>query len=362
MSGGEGQPASGRDREGITNASSIVLTRLHTVTSHHASALASVSTVSAAARPATSAQGIAGGAVNALATVAHRRSKCSQPPFDCESTSAISGTNSSSSAAPVVELDLNPPERVPPHRIVPGVVWELDDAATTSDGLTATDGGVGPATNSARKAIAALATLVDESNELEALAERRILPPLALFGCDLESSSSSRAGSMEEMDDDTMSQRDSELLRRVGKFVPALQETFNFTLRCRRLVRNMVCQIGGCASPPLVVDGDKGGAVRPVAAILGPDVRLVPIAEAISKLLRILIAIDETVGCNNCLAEGGICTSMSCKIVLYECSRRRHPAKRTTHRNGKGRSWNPLNECWCNWTSLCFRADRLLRR
>ena len=303
MSGGEGQPASGR--EGIANASSIVLTRLHTVTSHHASALASVSTVSAAATPATSGQGSAGGArPSALATVAHRRSKCSQPPFDCESTSAISGTNSSSSAAPVVELDLNPPERVPPHRIVPGAVSEFDDAATTSDGLTATDGGVGPATNSARKAIAALATLVDESNELEALAERRILPPLALFGCDLESSSSSRAGSMEEMDDDTMSQRDSELLRRVGKFVPALQETFNFTLRCRRLVRNMVCQIGGCASPPLVVDGDKGGAVRPVAAILGPDVRLVPIAEAISKLLRILIAIDETVGCNSCLAEG----------------------------------------------------------
>ena len=302
---GEGQPTSGR--EGITNASSIVLTRLHTVTSHHASALASVSTVSAAGTPATFAQGSAGGSrPSALATVAHRRSKCSQPPFDCESAFAISGTNSccSSSAAPVVELDLNPPERVPPHRIVPGVSEFDDAAATTGDGLTATDGDVGPATNSARKAIAALATLVDESNELKALAERRILPPLALFGCDLESSSPTRAGSMEEMDDDTMSRRDSELLRRVGKFVPALQETFNFTLRSRRLVRNMVCQIGGCASPPAVVNGDKGDTVRPVAAILGPDVRLVPIAEAIAQLLRVLIAIDETVGGNSCLAEG----------------------------------------------------------
>ena len=282
---GEGQAATSGGR-GASSAS-VVLSRLHTVTSHHASALASISTVSAAGTKTAGAtrrrQVAPSSRPSALATVSHRRSKCSQPPL----------ANSSTAAAPVVELDLNPPERVPPHRIVPGA----------SD-VAATDGGELPATNAARKAIAALAANVDEATDLEALAERRILPPLALFGCDLNSSSGSvEAAAMEEMDDDTMNRRDTELLRRVGRFVPALQETFNFTLRCRRLVRNMVCQIGGCASPPVAVDGSSG-AVHAPAGILGPDVRLIPLSEAIAKLLRVLIAIDETVGCNTCLAEG----------------------------------------------------------
>ena len=281
---GEGEAAT----SGRGGASSVVLSRLHTVTSHHASALASISTVSAAATETAGAsrrrRAAPSSRPSALATVSHRRSKCSQPPL---------ANSSAAAAAPVVELDLNPPERVPPHRIVPGA----------SDVVT-TDGGELPATNAARKAIAALAATVDEATELEALAERRILPPLALFGCDLNSSSGSvEAAAMEEMDDDTMNRRDAELLRRVGRFVPALQETFNFTLRCRRLVRNMVCQIGGCASPPVAVDGSSG-AVRAPAGILGPDVRLIPLSEAIAKLLRVLIAIDETVGCNTCLAEG----------------------------------------------------------
>ena len=99
-----------------------------------------------------------------------------------------------------------------------------------------------------------------------------------------------------------MTKRDSELLRRVGKFVPALQETFNFTLRCRRLVRNMVCQIGGCALPSANPATDV--VVAAGAAILGPDVRLVPLAESIANLLRVLITIDETVAGNGCLNEG----------------------------------------------------------
>jgi len=317
------------------NASASVALRLLTVTSHHASALASVSTVAAAAtnntapppKPVRWKRGTPSSRPSALATVSHRRSKCSQPPFDCESSGIASANRG---AVPVVELDLSPPERVPPHRIVPGVseLGNGDSDSGGGGGIAAADGGELPATHSARKAIAALAALVDEANELEAVAERRLLPPLALFGCDLEPSSGAgaaaaameemddatmkrrdsdfgaAAAAMEEMDDATMKRRDSDLLRRVGRFIPALQETFNFTLRCRRLVRNMVCQIGGCASPPVAVDGVGAAVHQPTDAILGPDVRLVPVAEAIAKLLRVLIAIDETVGGNSCLAEG----------------------------------------------------------
>jgi len=306
-----------------------VLSRLQSVTSHHASALASVSTISAAASStdadADTAAAAAASSYNsqpqsqstthlgghprrhrrraptsALATVSHRRSKCPQPPLDSE-TSLGGASAVSVHHALVAELDLNPAERVPPHRMIPG----LSPAAAIASGAGAEGGGGGGGAESAasaqeatRKTIAALSALCDEAGELEMLAQRRILPPLALFGSDLKRSTFDGNA---ELDDVAMTKRDSELLRRVGKFVPALQETFNFTLRCRRLVRNMVCQIGGCAVPCANPTTD---VVTAGAAILGPDVRLVPLAESIAHLLRVLIAIDETVAGNGCLSEG----------------------------------------------------------
>lgn len=299
-----------------------VLSRLQAVTSHNASALSSVSTVSAAALCTEGTTSTAASqsqsqtstqssfttrrrqrpTTSALATVSYRRSKCSQPPFDSEST--LGGASAvSAHCGLVVELDLNPAERVPPYRIVPGLSGAAAaggiagaGAGIVTDAALLEDGDSSSATQATHKAIAALSALCDEADELEILAQRRIVPPLALFGCDLKRP----PDGSDELDDDVMTKRDAELLRRVGKFVPALQETFNFTLRCRRLVRNMVCQLGGCAQPATEEACASSGA----GAILGPDVRLVPLAESIAKLLRVLIAIDEAVAHNGCLNEG----------------------------------------------------------
>lgn len=284
---------------GSASASSAVLARLRTVSAHHAAVLASRCTVAAAASDGTRVRrrrgrGEGPQVLHPLATVARRRSLCPQPPMGDGG-----GPGGASAASLVVEIDLTPPERVPPHLIVPGL-RAADPAADPAVPLSPTPGtalgGEGessPAGQATLRAVAALAALCDEAAELQILADRRVLPPLALFGSDLRRDGGVAANAA-LVDGEASDLRDAELLRRVGKFVPRLQEAFNFTLRCRRLVRNLVCQIGGCAVP--AADGS--------GAVLGPDVRLVPAAEAAARLLGVLIAVDAVVTGNSCLAEG----------------------------------------------------------
>ena len=69
------------------------------------------------------------------------------------------------------------------------------------------------------------------------------------------------------MDEGVVAQRDSELLRRIGWFVPTLQTVMNLVLRCQRLLRNLVAQLDGCYRPisswglssPCFSGGGNGG-------------------------------------------------------------------------------------------------------
>jgi len=62
---------------------------------------------------------------------------------------------------------------------------------------------------------------------------------------------------------------------------PQPQELSNFCLRCRRIARNIVCQIAGCKND------DAFGAVH-----------VLPLAEALCTVLRILITVDTAISGN----------------------------------------------------------------
>eukprot|EP01083_Nonionella_stella_P260264 887644_1 len=128
---------------------------------------------------------------------------------------------------------------------------------------------------------------------------------------------------------DVMNQRDSELLRRVGKFMVVLQETYNLQWRCEKLVKNLVHQIHGCrsmwymyhednyfeegsGSAPISPSEEDGisrlgmeieAEMNPEASLFENDHNLIPIAESICQLLSILINIDSVVANNAELLE-----------------------------------------------------------
>jgi len=91
------------------------------------------------------------------------------------------------------------------------------------------------------------------------------------------------------LDESFLRARESELIRRMGKFLFFLQGVFNFTVRCQKLTKNIVCQIAGC------YNGD--------IPFLSQNVDLIPLGETLATLLRLLITIDTAIYSNSDLLE-----------------------------------------------------------
>lgn len=260
-----------------------------------------------------------------------------------------------------MNVKLDPLERAAPHRIVVPENETEDGAIEPRGEIDGTNFGV--LWNEQRRAtwnaISALATLCDEVEELDKTFESQILPSIVLFSADDYEAPSTytvppalkKASKKDIFDEDAKAKRESALLERIGKFVPALQLASNGTLRLRRLVKNMVVQLGGCSTPAAVpfyfdgsAPGDENGAgktsnvlivegednigsaesdkgnddqldVRGSVAqyknsslgeqppVFGKGVSLIHLGKAIGTALRILIAVDTAIATNTDLQE-----------------------------------------------------------
>jgi len=264
--------------------------------------------------------------VHPLAQIALARSLCPQPPLD----DGITGGGSSVSCDvhySGMNVRLDPLERAAPHKIV--VPFEDNDYTNGlghSTGLRgelngASDVNLAEVRSSTWNAITALASLCDEVQEIDNTFQSQILPSIVLFSADdsLTPQPSQRIVSKTDVfDDDTQKGRESELLSRIGKFMPALQLASNGTARLRRLVKNMVCQLGGCATPaavPFYYDGQQAeedltlnnseGAASGVkkvkstqSPVFGEGVPMFRLGKAIGIALRLLITVDSAIASN----------------------------------------------------------------
>jgi hypothetical protein len=313
-----------------------------------------------------------------LASAALMRSSCPQPPLD----DAVTGGGSS---APCdvhfsgMNVRLDPLERCAPHRIVVpqttttttsggggGVGWGGDPPYRASRGGIGigivvrgeVDGGTYDAgqRSATWNAITALSALCEEAHELDEAFRTRILPSIVLFGADdgTPPSDDGTESRRDILDEEANGRRESALLARMGKFLPALQLASNGTSRVRRLMKNMVVQLGAvripsasaAAAPPShdeqrrdgerrregvvggptnrddgdarsasgtddVVavpsggrNGERGAAkVDDGPPVFGPGTPMFRLGKAISVALRILVAVDTAVSSNADLRE-----------------------------------------------------------
>jgi|SaaInl74LU_5_DNA_1037368.scaffolds.fasta_scaffold09460_3 hypothetical protein len=169
--------------------------------------------------------------VHPLAQIALARSLCPQPPLD----DGITGGGSSVSCDvhySGMNVRLDPLERAGPHKIV--VPFEDNDYTNGMGHATglrgelngASDVSLAEVRSSTWNAITALASLCDEVQEIDNTFQSQILPSIVLFSADdsLTPQPSQRIVSKTDVfDDDTQKGRESELLSRIGKFMPALQ-------------------------------------------------------------------------------------------------------------------------------------------
>ena len=271
-------------------------------------------------------------AVHPLAQLALARTSCPQPPLD----DGITGGGSSVSCDvhhAGMNVRLDPLERAAPHKIV--LPFENNDYTNgfgQSSGLhgdlhTALDINLAEVRSSTWNAITALATLLDEIKEIDDIFQSQILPSIVLFSADdsLMPQSSQQVVSKTDVfdDDDAQKVLESKLLSRIGKFMPALQLASNGVARLRRLVKNMVCQLGGCATPsavPFFFDGDqteddltpnsvgaastmkkKGQSTQ--SPVFGKGVPMFRLGKAIGMALRLLITVDSAIASNEDLQQ-----------------------------------------------------------
>eukprot|EP00592_Proboscia_alata_P013642 CAMPEP_0194390340 /NCGR_PEP_ID=MMETSP0174-20130528/109434_1 /TAXON_ID=216777 /ORGANISM="Proboscia alata, Strain PI-D3" /LENGTH=1194 /DNA_ID=CAMNT_0039183581 /DNA_START=31 /DNA_END=3612 /DNA_ORIENTATION=+ len=221
--------------------------------------------------------------VDAILGAASKRSAC--PVMDGGGGSAAVGVTEVSS------VGLNPPERVAPHKIV--VEGILNGESETSDDQ---DGHL----SSTLKAITALSVLCEEARELDGISYSSFLPALIMFGPNPLSMPSNLFVDSSRVDQTTLRRREDDLIKSMGKFLPLLQSLSNFTARCQRLVRNIVCQIAGCYTP----QGSHDGGDTELYSFISDSVNLVPLAEALATVLRILITVDATMASNSDLVDG----------------------------------------------------------
>lgn len=260
-------------------------------------------------------------AVYSLARMAHPRSSCPQPPND----DGITGGGSSVSCDvhfSAMNIRLDPLERCAPHRIV-----------VPSEGSVGFRGEIDGGTYDIEQrsaiwnAITALSTLCDEVQELDNTFHSRILPSIVLFGADDDNhigQSSKLKSKSDILDERLHGKRESELLARIGRFLPALQLASNGTARVRRLIKNMVVQLGAVRTPaaaPFTNDGGSHGSDNPSAVssptgahnsskedttrppVFGPGTPMIRLGKAISTALRLLVTVDVAVSSNADLQE-----------------------------------------------------------
>ena len=250
------------------------------------------------------------------AALALRRSQTSNPP--------LTATKSSITTNLVCDLDLNPDERVAPSDLLSDCLQNVDSHLHLPIHLhsTNTESSIDERNIHASviKAITVFSTLLDEAEELHQVAHSKFFPQLILFGHDLKLDSTSDQDELE--DPEVLFLRDQQLLERIGAFISNLMVISNFSTRIITLIRNLVCQLGGCFIP---ISGwghdDNDGEEKedgnnmnekygetsnesmPGPAMLDYDTVLLPVGEAIAKLLSILLTLDSIISKNSELHE-----------------------------------------------------------
>ena len=264
------------------------------------------------------------GATNSLAKLALARSLCPQPPLD----DGIYGGGSSVSCGFHLASDvcLESLERSAPHRIVVPQTEENDERHFSTRGEL--DGKIGTSKLGEEKAaiwnaISALASLCDETQELDQTFQTKLLPAIVLFGADDASALAGRAEKKDLLNEEVQEKRESKLLARLGETMKVLQMAANATTRLKRLVKNMVVQLGAVQTPsvvPLYFDDKsngnedalephdalssgemKGDAVMP--PVFGEGVPMFRLGKSIAIALRLLISVDKAVSENKNLNE-----------------------------------------------------------
>lgn len=304
----------------------LVSRRLRDACVTNASRLSERSTIEASSKNNDQASVAKNNAVHPLAQIALARSSCPQPPLD----DGITGGGSSVSCDvhySGMNVRLDPLERAAAEKIV--VPFEDNDYTNGLGHVTghldgAEDVNLAQVRSSTWNAINALASLCDEVQEINNTFQSQILPSIVLFSANdsLTPQPSQRVVSKSDIFDDTDQKgRESELLSRIGKFMPALQLASNGTARLRRLVKNMVCQLGGCATPAAVpfyfdeqqteedlTSSNGGGAASQVqkanqgqtaqSPVFGEGVPMFRLGKAIGMAFRLLITMDSAVASN----------------------------------------------------------------
>lgn len=171
--------------------------------------------------------------------------------------------------------------------------------------------------------ITIMTSIFEEVDELVEIADVSFLPALSVFSNDLklprfdkEEFSSARnfggiistANHLRVFDEFSAAQRDQHLIRRIGNFLAELQKISNFCVRVRRLIRHLVYQtfelhsISQTAADSTEVYKDD---LAEIANLVGQNEEFnILIAEAISKLCRVLIELDHVFQSNLELQEG----------------------------------------------------------
>jgi len=322
----------------------LISNRLREVsTTQHASRLAECTTIESSLCSTTCNEEDDG--IHPLAKLANKRSYNPQPPLDDGITgggSSISCSNHFSG----MNTTLSILERVAPHSIV----------VPENSAIASLDNDVNKEQKEQRvavwNAITTLSTICDEINELEISFREGVLPSIVLFSADDNSSegeyNNGRKSTSKKniLDEQIQSQRESNLLSNIGKFLPTLQLACNGTNRLKRLVMNMVMQLGGVQTPCVfpVHDDEQGrqegvrqgseenmsesasnsgvGATssNPNAgssnintrnnqreelqpAVFGQGVPMFRLGKAICTALRLLISIDTAISSNTDLLE-----------------------------------------------------------
>jgi len=172
-------------------------------------------------------------------------------------------------------------------------------------------------------AVSALASLCDECQELDIIFQTKLLPAIVLFGADDASALTARAEKKDLLNEEVQEKRESNLLARLGESMKVLQMAANATTRLKRLVLNMVVQLGAVQTPSVVplyfdhrsnVDEDalephddlSNGEIKEDAVlppVFGVGVPMFRLGKSIAVALRLLISVDKAVSENQNLNE-----------------------------------------------------------
>lgn len=178
-------------------------------------------------------------------------------------------------------------------------------------------------TNCTLQSIIILASILEEVDELVQIANKVYLPSISIFGNDLKKSSDFGTGSMNYSKPSTndrshwfnefsIAQRDKELIKRMGKFLPELQKISNFSKRVQHLIQHLVWQSVALhvftwnSDPTIPDDSEIATKIDSYCGdmLLGQSRSVkVIIADALSKLCHVLIELDHAIEYNFVLKE-----------------------------------------------------------